>query len=950
MYRNNKLASSVRYALLFGASTTAFVGSAVAQEDGAEGVERIQVTGSRIQRTDIESANPITVFSSEDLAASGHVTVEAFIHSIPSMSGGMNGRATNNGSAGFASASLRGLGSSRTLILINGRRYASGDLNSIPMSFIERVEVLRDGASTIYGSDAIAGVINFITRRDFEGAEVVAQYDVTGEGDGETSRVGFTVGNSSNRGNTVLSLEYSERKPIWQGDRAFSRNPFTEVAVNDGFQVDENGNPVLDDDGDPVPNRVGTERIIAGSSANSFGSWTALDPDSPFASPTMVVDPETGEVRPFSAAAGDAYNFAPASYMVTPQKVFSINAAANYELTRDVTAFLEGGFTNRQSDQLMAADGTFWGATMVADHPDNPIGEDISVARRLEETGGRNFQQDFSDYRMVMGLEGYLNNGWAWDVSYNYARYVDSRLDVGRANPNRYNTLLDPTACAADDECVAATGGSEGDNYWNPLAEGSLTPEMIAYASIPNSPIIKGTTKQLMANLTGDTGNFGLQAGPIGWAAGYERRWSEYQSIPDGGATIGEIYSVTAAPSEGSYRVDEVYGEVAVPLLAGLPGVERLDLSAAIRYTDYDFLDSDTTTKFGIEYVPVQDLLIRATYADGFRAPSISNLFAPQAETNTSYTDPCIEWGTSSNDILRANCQADNVPSNWNPPNNQSASVSGGNPNLEPESSTSFTAGFVWSPSFIQNFSLAVDYFNIEIEDGLGSADSTTIVQDCYTSENFSSPSCDLIEGPSHPVVGRPGNGGLGYRANDQIVSGILLTTANIATFETSGIDFDANWSRELGAGQLRLRLDGTYLNEYKYQSQAGTAVLDLAGKYAADPNFGGRRAAFFNVRTNLHVGYAMDNWDASLITRYQSSVDDLRPGEWNLSDSVGSYFYHDLQGSYYVNEGLTVTFGIRNLFDKQPPYVTANQDMNTLNSSYDTAGRYLYGRVNYRF
>ncbi|RUO32995.1 TonB-dependent receptor domain-containing protein [Aliidiomarina soli] len=947
MYRNNKLASSVRYALLFGASSTAFVGSAIAQQDGAD-VERIQVTGSRIQRTDIESANPITVFSAEDLAASGHVTVEAFIHSIPSMSGGMNGRATNNGSAGFASASLRGLGSSRTLILINGRRYASGDLNSIPMSFIERVEVLRDGASTIYGSDAIAGVVNFITRRDFEGAEVVAQYDVTGEGDGETSRVGFTIGNSSNRGNTVLSLEYSERKPIWQGDRDFSRNPLAEVAINDGFQVDENGDPVLDDDGDPVPQRVGTERIIAGSTGNAYGSWSSLQEGSPYATGgPYVVDQETGAVRPFSSAQGDAYNYAPASYMVTPQKVFSINAAANYDLTQDITAFLEGGFTNRQSDQLMAADATFWGATMVADHPDNPIGEDISVSRRLYETGGRNFQQDFSDYRMVMGLEGYLDNGWAWDVSYNYARYVDARLDVGRANPNRYGLMLNPEACLDDADCTAATGGV---GYWNPLAEDTLTPEMIAYASIPNSPLIKGTTKQLMANLTGDTGSFGLQAGPIGWATGYERRWQEYQSIPDGGATVGEIYSVTAAPSEGAYVVDEVYGELAVPLLAGMPGVERLDLSAAIRYTDYDFLDSDTTTKFGIEYVPVQDLLIRATYADGFRAPGISDLFAPQAETNTSYTDPCLNWGSSSNDNIRANCAAEGLPQDFELPNNQSASISGGNPDLVPETSTSFTAGFVWSPSNIQNFSLAVDYFNIEIEDGLGSADSTTIVRDCYSSENFSSPSCDLIEGPGHSIIGRPSLPGSDYRANDGIVSGILLTTANIATFETSGIDFDANWATELAGGQLRLRFDGTYLNEYKYQSQSGTDVLDLAGKYAADPNFGGRRAAFFDIRANFHVGYAMDNWDASLITRYQSGVDDLRPGEWNLSDSVGSYFYHDLQGSYYVSEGLTVTAGIRNLFDKQPPYVTANQDMNTLNSSYDTAGRYLYGRVNYRF
>lgn len=805
------------------------------------------------------------------------------------------------------------------------------------MSFIERVEVLRNGASTIYGSDAIAGVINFITRRDFEGVEVVAQYDVTGEGDGETSRVGFTIGNSSNRGNTVLSLEYSERQPIWQGDREFSRLPFAERAINDG----------VDADGDPI--RVGTERFVAGSGANLFGTWTSLQEGSQFTTNNggpFVVDPNTGEVRPFNAET-DAYNFAPASYMVTPQQVFSINAAANYELTQDITAFMEGGFTNRQSDQLMAADGTFWGATMVADHPNNPIGEDISVSRRLAETGGRSFQQDFSDYRMVAGLEGYLNNGWTWDVAFNYSRYVDARLDIGRANPNRYNMMLDPSRCEADADCLAATGGV---GFWNPLEEGSLTPEMIDFASIPNSPLVKGTTRQFMANLAGDSGDFMLPAGPVRWATGYERRWEEYQSIPDGGATIGEIYSVTAAPAEGDYSVDEVYGELSIPVLAGMPYAERLDLSVAARWTDYDFLSSDTTTKFGIEYVPVTDLLIRATYSDGFRAPSIANLFSPQTESNTAYTDPCLDWGSSSNDVLRANCAAEGLPQDFNLPNNQSSSVLGGNEDLVPESSTSFTAGFVWSPNFIQNFSLAVDYFNIEITNGLGTADATTIARDCYTSVDFSSPSCSLIEGPGHPVVGRPSLPGSDYRANDGVISGILLTTQNIATFETAGIDFDANWSTEMSGGLLRLRLDGTYLDKYTYQSQEGAATLNLAGSYGADPNFGGRRAAFFDVRANFTVGYSFNDWDASWVARYHSGVDDVAPGVWNLSNSVGSFIYHDLQGSYQVTEGLTLALGVRNVFDKQPPYVTNNQDMNTLNSSYDTAGRYFYGRVNYRF
>lgn len=931
MYTNNKLSKAVRLAIAFGAaSATAFTASVTAAEEEEAKVEKIQVTGSRIQRADIESASPISVFSAEDLAASGHVTIEGFIQSIPSMNGGMNGRQTNNGSGGAASASMRGLGSARTLILINGRRTATGDLNTIPMGFIERVEVLRDGASTIYGSDAIAGVINFITKRNFEGAEVIAQYDVTGESDGEGRSLSVTLGNSSNRGNAVLSLEYSDRKAIWQGDREFSAIPWGE----------RNG-----------------ERVMAGSGANSFGTWTPYDPTSPyfgsnddptspyFGQGAWVVDPQTGALRRYDQTI-DSYNFAPASYLVTPQKVFSANATANYELTKDVTAFLEAGFTNRQSDQLMAADGTFWGARMTADHPNNPIGEDISVSRRLEETGGRSFRQDYYAYRMVAGLEGSFDNGWAWDVSYNYARYTDASLDIGRANPGRYNKMLSPAACNADPKCAAV-------GIWNPLEANSLTPEQLAYASVPNSPLTVGVNKQFMANLTGDTGDFSFDAGSIGWAVGYERRDTSLVVTPDGGAVVGEIYSVTASPTEGSYSVDEMFAEVNVPLLAGVTGADRLDVSAAVRMSDYDFLSSHTTAKFGVEYVPVQGLLLRATISDGFRAPSITNLYGPQSESNISYVDPCHQWGTSAvSQITKDNCASEGLSPNIQLTNLQSASIVGGNPDLGPEESESYTVGFVYSPNFVQNLSIAVDYYNIEITNGLGAPSVTALVSQCYGSENFSAPACDYIQGPTHPIVNRPALPGSDYRAlaANPIVSGIMATTQNIATFETSGIDFDVNWHTDLLGGRFNVRLDGTYLRSYDYQSLAGTPILEMAGKFGADPNFGGRPAAFSKLRSNLGLSYSVDNWNLLWVARYQSGVDNLNFNAANLSNSVGTYIYHDIQGGYTFQNNLSLTAGVRNLFDKQPPYVTNSNDMNTLNSSYDTAGQYLYARLAYRF
>lgn len=896
-------------------ATLGFPAFVAAQDSGADDVERIQVTGSRIKRTDMETASPVSVFDAEAIEASGFTTMENFIHNLPAMNGAFNGSNVNNGSGGYASANLRGLGSARTLILINGRRYASGDLNAIPMAMVKRVEVLRDGASTIYGSDAIAGVINFITKTDFEGAEFTAQYDLTGEGDGETTKLSGVIGTSSSNGNVVLALEYQNRNSIGQADRDFSRIPLSE----DGGKI-----------------------VAGGSSTIPYGNWSATGENSPYnskvANGSFVVDPQTGEVRKYNGQQ-DAYNFAPASYLVSPQDLFTINAVANYDITRDLRVFMEGGYANRQSDQLMAAEGTFWGATVGAEHPNNPINEEVVVYRRLAETGGREYTQDFSDYRMVVGFEGYLDNGWSWDASYNYARFVDASVDYGRANRVRFDTLLSPELCATDESCPG---------IWNPFEAGTLTQEMMDYALVPNSPVERGTTKQLMANLTGDTGSWSLPAGSIAWAVGVEKRWEEYQNQPDGAALLGQIYNVAATPTNGSYDVEEVYLEADIPLLRDLPGVQSLDLSAAVRRSDYNFLDAQTTTKFGLEYVPKDGLLVRATIAEGFRAPTISDLNGPQLTSYSSYTDPCIEYGSSSNETLKANCRAEGLAEDFNLDNNQAATFLSGNENLEPETSDSFTLGVVYQPEFLDNLNVAIDYYKIEIENGIGAPSTNFIVNQCYNSEDFSSPACDSILGPE--AVNTQGWSGSDYRDAQGYISGVDAVTQNISTFETSGVDFDVNWNDTVANGLLTLRLDGTYLKDYSYQVQEGAAPLELAGKFGADTNLAGRIAAFSKWRSNFTASYKVDDVAVSWISRFQSGVDDLNYNSKNLSSSVGSYIYHDMQASYFFNSETTFTLGIRNLFDKQPPYVSNNNDMNTLNTSYDTAGQYWYARVGFRF
>jgi iron complex outermembrane receptor protein len=903
MYNNSKLTKAVRLAMMVGAaSATAISAPAFSAEDGAESVERIEVTGSRIKRTDMESASPITVFTAEDLVSSGAVTLEEFIQNVPAITGAAEGSSTNNGSRGYATASLRGLGSGRTLVLINGRRFASGDLNSIPVSYISRVEILRDGASTSYGSDAIAGVINFITKKDFEGVEVVAQYDETSEGDGETTNISITTGASSEKGNVVFSLGYTNRKTIFQGDRSFSDCPIRE---ND------------------------SGKFCGGSGTIPYGQFFNDNYDG------HVVDPSSGAVRPFSAEQ-DAFNFSTTSYLVTPQEVFTINSAARYEISDDLTVFTEGGFTNRKSEQQMAPEGTFWAPAVPAANPYNPTGEDLFIVRRLRETAGRVFAQDFSDYRMVVGLEGLLFDEYSWDIAYNYGRYMDTRLDTGRVNPDRIEALLDPALCADDAGCP---------EVWDVFHAGTLNQDMIDYAFVNNSPVINGTTKQFMANISGDL--MELPAGTAMFAFGVEKRWEEYSRTPDGAASLGQIYSVAGAPTSGAYNLEEAYLEVNIPVLADMPMAKSLNVTAAVRHSSFSNLDdSATTSKFGIEWTPIDGLLVRATKADGFRAPGITELFSPQQETNLAYNEPCIDWGNSSNANVRANCAADGLPSDFNLSSDQSTSITGGNPNLSPEESDSLTAGFVYTHE--SGFTASLDYFDIEITNGVGTAGTNNVITACYESANFSDPLCEFMKGAA--ITEDTPHSTAANRSVLGSISGVLLTNANLGQFNTSGVDFDMAQSFDVTGGTLRVSLNGTYLNEYTYTPLPGAAEVSLAGKFGED-QWENNLATYSRVRANLTVGYSTDDWAVNWVSHYQTATDDLAgaPDDGNIENTAKSVWYHDIQGSYYL-DNYTFTVGARNATDIDAPYTTNNQDANTIVASYDTAGRFMYAKVAVKF
>jgi len=942
-----RLSRAIKGAIAAAAVTSSFSTVSIAQDAQAQ-VEEIVVTGSRIQRaTDANSATPISVFDAAALEQSGQTTLEDFLQNIPSMTGGQLGSSVNNGSGGLSTVSLRGLGSSRTLILMNGRRLSSSggatgvvDLNTIPTSIIERVEILRDGASTIYGSDAIAGVINIITKKGFEGAELTFDYGSSTHGDGDEYLAAMTLGASNDRGHVMLNAQYTKRDEIGQGDRRFSECPLREIGGN----------------------------IVCGGS--SFTTPARFSPTTN--TDQLIVDPVTGVVRDYSTAI-DAYNFAEASYLITPQEVASMYGYGTYELYdwKDVTTingFSELSFVNRRSDQLLAAEGTFWGPRVPASSPFNPIGEDVTIGRRLEETGGRAFSQDLNTWRGVIGLEGEFCNEWTWDLSYNYARWVDTQIDRGRGNTTRFATLLgavepiyetdangdlvlDPDGNAieigTEPVAVACADDPACPGLWNPFVANSLTPEMQDYALVTNSPVERSTLRSVQANLVGDFGDWSLASEAPAWAIGYEYRTERAEIVPDGAAEIGQIYFVSGIAWGGNYSVDEFYGEVRLPILDGRPWAEVLAVEASFRWSDYNTIGDDTTFGAVVEYAPLDQLRFRGTYSEGFRAPGLDDLFLPPTVSAETYADPCNEYKTGDNANVQANCLADGIAPGTEISNDQATGLFGGNPDLEAEKSESWTLGIVWTPTWTDDLGFTVDYFNISIDDAIGTLTTNTIVQGCYESANFSSPLCDLITGAN--AVDKSPSPSSPRRDADGNIAGQLLNSRNVATFETSGVDLGFDYSIDAGPGVVTVNATATYLHEWKYRGSSEDPTVDLAGYFGADP-VTTAIVAFPEWKFYGTVGYEYDCWSAFTTVRMLGEVDDFAPSPGDLATHIDTTWYQDVNFNYFRWENVTLTGGIRNVWNQQPPYVTNNDDMNTLMRSYDTVGRFFYGSVTLRF
>lgn len=890
-----------------------FSTSVIAADEAAQSIEKIQVTGSRIKRSDMENASPVTLIGADDIKAMGATSIDSVLQKMTATGGAMTNPGVNNGSGGNARIDLRGLGANRTLVLVNGRRMiASGtgaastvDLNTIPVSMIKSVEVLKDGASAVYGTDAVAGVVNIILKDDFEGLDMNVNSAITGEGDASETSFDFTVGTSFDKGNIVIGMQYTDRGEASQGDRDFSNCPIAEGANGlncNGGSVYAEGGHIWQDSSTTALNDKG-EEISVGLAQGDKG-LSGL-----------------GGLHPFTDA--DRFNFAPSSYLYTPMERLNLTGLATYEISDETRVFTEFTYTKRWSQQQMAPQPVWFGfkydesmgdslldqsytskvdldgdgyadkdadGKYITQSANYKYGDDIFYGRRMSDTGARFFEQSVDTVRAVIGADGYVGD-YSWDVSANFGR--NDSVDK-LSNLHNMGAIGDSIMYTNDDNEVVGT--------FNPLDQAAWTSEGFrrnVYTEVNNGG---SQLFILAASVSGEM--FELPAGYAAFAAGVERRQEKAWYTPDSLTAQGLANDPMVEPTAGGFDVNEAYVEFALPLLADAPLAQNVELSAAIRAFDYSTFGSDETWKLGLTWKVNDELMLRSVVSTAFRAPTVSELYSGNSPSFEQVEFPGAQ--------------------------DQAEVTVGGNDQLTPEQADTLTAGIVYEPQWFEGFSMTLDYYDIEIENAIATVDNQYIVDQCLvTSDNAGSALCQSSN------VKLDSTGRITF--NNQL--------QNIGSEKTSGIDLNFSYSFEAVGLNWKAGLDTTYLDEYIVEVTGDP--VDYAGVITSGSG------GYADFKSNLTINVAGDNWDAQYQARYIAGMDSyacIGKEDSCYAPTTPTVVYHDISGSYLVNETISLSAGVNNLFDKQPPYYTGNNDSNTDPYTYDVLGRRFFAGVNVKF
>lgn len=987
-------------------SMPALAQTAPAAEDeavAAEG-ETIVVTGSLLTNPNLKLSSPVAVVAQEEVELRQTNVAEEFLRQLPSAIPSI-GSAVNNGNGGASFVNLRGIGSFRNLVLLDGQRIAPADLlgrtdlNNIPLALIERTEILSGGGTTTYGADAIAGVVNFVTRRDFSGIEATVSEQITEVGDGNFLRADISIGANfdDGKGNAVFSIGYQESDPVFQGDRAFSRDnigSFSGVAGGSGTAV---------------PSRLTARRIdpATGLPSTAPGPVGNVNQNA-----TLQLDPTSSSlITPYAP-----FNFNPFNILQTPFERFNIFGQARYEISDRVEVYTQGLFSKNTVKTIIAPSGTF-GSTLTlpisnpflpnlvrlqicavdvnpdnavytprftvaecnaaaaATSPTDPNYREVQTAipRRFVEAGTRDSSFTTTYFNYGAGFRGPITDSISYDVYASYGESENVQRQTGNGLLSRLRRAVRATSAST---CLDTDGGScVPINLFGP--QGSINAAQLGYLlGVSTSGSTNTSLSSVKGLVKGDIG-LAIAETPISFAVGTEYRKYGASSISDlATATPGEVLGNGAASPDvfGTYNVKEAYGELVVPIFEDESFAKNLTLELGGRYSDYSTAGKSYTYKVGGSYEPVDGVKFRGNFVRGARAPNINELFAPTVTGLTTLTtDPCAGPGPQNNALLRAVCIAQGAPANvigsiQNPSANQANATTGGNTALKVEKTKTYTIGVVLEPSFVPRLSITIDYFNIKITGAISTATVGDLIQGCFvsatnpvvTAASPNSLACQSFR--RNPLTG-------GLDGDTATTQGLLFTNSNLGRNTTDGIDLAINYSRDLGFAEYSFSFNGTYTNSNKFQATPTSLNRECVEFISA--NCGSLQPEFSWVqRSSLTFD---DRYTVSLLWRHLSKFrqepDDIVNGNGPACNGDGiicppgvdfskikSFDYFDASGRFELTDNVTLTLTVQNLFDKKPPSVgtgigtTAFNSGNTFPSTYDSLGRRYAAAVKFKF
>ena len=996
----NKLQDAIRRALyvssmagvalaLGGVAGAAFAQStdqttAPPQDQKPQTLQTIVVTGSHIRRVDLETSNPVVAVTSQQIKQTGKLTLGDIVQSLPVMTGSSENPTINNGGgSGSSLVALRGLGTARTLILVNGQRIINKDLNTIPTSAVERIEVLTDGASAVYGSDAIGGVVNIILKTNYQGAEFGLDYGISDHDDGARRGYHFTFGQTSDKGSIMAGVDYNKFEPILQSSRKFSENAVSYTAAYYGptYAASFPGTPNISVGGSTFGQygRAG----LSPSLAAQFGcSNVSRNADA------LGDVANTANYHCFQTTAqNDKYNYASINLLETPQERTNAFLSGTYHLTDNIDAYLTA-YHNKTTSAFQLAPaliGSLYGLKISAQSYYNPFHENFNSSTgydfraRLASVGPRYTQAATTTDQAFFGFKGNFDLGqqnWTWDLGYNFGHIGEVITTENLPNGTMLNQAFGPSfkdpltgqiECGAPGQVISGCTPADAFNLFQPATVAIL--KGLASAALTDDYSVE---RSVHADASG--GLFDLPAGTIQLAAGTSYRKEYTRSVVDpvlqtdinGNCTL---QSQCAGNLQGGFNVKEAYAELFIPVLKDLPFAKSLNVTLGDRYSKYSDFGSTSNWKVALEYRPIDDLLLRGTVAKVFRAPTVNDIFnSPATSAPQLSSDPCDH-------ITVANPACVGVPLDGSFVNQDvqsgqqikaidSGSAYAGFP-LGPESGKSFDWGFVYSPHFIPGLSVTADYWRVYLTNVIARIRAQNDLYLCFNGE---SAFCPLISRFGADST-QPGQ-----------IRQVLQPIGNLGRQDTRGVDVSLRYKLPpFSFGQFDMGVDGTYMAQYDIDPSPGLPgdkIIHGAGELggsgsalnAACPSTAGI-CLYPRVRGAVYLNWQLGPWDASWRVRY---IGRFNFGSYNPSQTYsaitgtpnpvtnqyfvfkyGATVYNDLSVGYTIEPINThISLGVDNAFNKQPPflYATAGTNGNTDPNDFDVIGRYYHASVAVKF